>query len=267
MRSADTPSSSAPTTARARARAQLTAEIKDAARRQLERDGVAELSLRAVARELGMASSAVYRYFPSRDELLTALIVDAYDSIADAAAHEDDLARARGDDHGTRWVAVCRAVRAWALAHPREWALVYGTPVAGYAAPVDTIEPASRIGRVLAGIAADARRDGAAALPAQHDTTSWVTEGVHQMMGGAAASGVDASHADGSADGRGDGSDRSGDDFADRALTMWIVMIGAINFELFGHLHNVVTDYDGYFDAAMVLAAEWIGVQVPRTAT
>lgn len=245
MRSADPPPSSAPTTARARARAELTLEIKDTARRQLERDGVAELSLRAVARELGMASSAVYRYFPSRDELLTALIVDAYDSIADAAAHEDDLARTRGDDHGTRWVAVCRAVRAWALAHPREWALVYGTPVAGYAAPVDTIEPASRIGRVLAGIAADARRDGVATAPAGR-RASWLTPVVASLM-------------------QPDGPDTDEqDDFADRALTMWVVMVGAINFELFGHLHNVVTDDDGYFDAAMALAAEWIGLQVPQ---
>ena len=60
---------------------------------------------------------------------------------------------------------MCRAVRAWAMAHPREWALVYGTPIAGYAAPPDTMEPATRIARVLSGIAADARRDGAARLP------------------------------------------------------------------------------------------------------
>ena len=156
---------SAPATARARARAQLTQDIKDAARRQLERDGVAELSLRAVARELGMASSAVYRYFPSRDELLTALIVDAYESIAVAASTADAASLAAGHDHGTRWVTVCRAVRAWALAHPREWALVYGTPIAGYAAPVDTVEPATRIARVLAGDRGrrTPRRHGAAA--------------------------------------------------------------------------------------------------------
>jgi AcrR family transcriptional regulator len=232
---------SAPATARARARSQLTHEIKDAARRQLERDGVGELSLRAVARELGMASSAVYRYFPSRDELLTALIVDAYDAVADAAADADGASLARGDDHGTRWVTVCRAVRAWALAHPREWALVYGTPVAGYAAPPDTIEPATRIARVLSGIAADARADGATSLPPGDTRASLVTEPVAALMGSSAD-----------------------DDFADRALTMWVLMVGAINFDLFGHLHNVVSDHDGYFDAAMALAAEWIGIEVPR---
>jgi AcrR family transcriptional regulator len=232
---------SAPATARARARAQLTQDIKDAARRQLERDGVTELSLRAVARELGMASSAVYRYFPSRDDLLTALIVDAYEAIAAAAAAADAASLARRDDHGTRWVSVCRAVRAWAMAHPREWALVYGTPIAGYAAPPDTIEPATRIALVLSGIAADARRDGAARLPAMSRAASWATESVIGLMGDAGA---------------------REDDFTDRALAMWIMLVGAINFDMFGHLNNVVTDHTRYFDAAMALSAEWIGLQV-----
>ena len=74
-----------PPTARERARAELTREIKETARRHLAEHGAAALSLRAVAREIGMVSSAVYRYFPSRDDLLTALLVDAYDAVADAA--------------------------------------------------------------------------------------------------------------------------------------------------------------------------------------
>src|ERR1700680_208487 len=70
---------------RSGAGAELTGEIKAVARRQLAEHGSAALSLRAVAREVGMVSSAVYRYFPSRDDLLTALIVDAYDAVGDAA--------------------------------------------------------------------------------------------------------------------------------------------------------------------------------------
>src|SRR3954471_18741253 len=108
------------TTARARARMELTNEIKEAARRQLREVGAGGLSLRAVARELGMVSSAVYRYFPSRDDLLTALIVDAYDSVADAA-EEAEAAVPRGDV-AARWMATCRAVRLWAVANPQEYA-------------------------------------------------------------------------------------------------------------------------------------------------
>ena len=131
--------------ARERARIEVTAAIKDEARRQLAAEGAAKLSLRAVARELGMVSSALYRYFPSRDDLLTALIVDAYDAVG--AAAESALAEAADSlGHRSRWIAVCSAVRAWALAHPHEYALIYGSPVPGYTAPMDTVGPASRVG-------------------------------------------------------------------------------------------------------------------------
>ncbi|MDQ2876974.1 MAG: TetR/AcrR family transcriptional regulator, partial [Actinomycetota bacterium] len=85
-------------TARQRARAEITGEIKDEARRQLATTG-AQLSLRAVARELGMVSSALYRYFPSRHDLLTALIIDAYDALGEAA-EQADAALHRGDLRG-----------------------------------------------------------------------------------------------------------------------------------------------------------------------
>src|ERR1700704_5827414 len=127
--------------ARARARIEVTAAIKDEARRQLAAEGASKLSLRAVARELGMVSSALYRYFPSRDDLLTSLIVDAYDSLGEAA--ECALAETEKKDHVERGIAVCRAVREWALGHPHEYALIYGSPVPGYTAPLDTVGPAS----------------------------------------------------------------------------------------------------------------------------
>src|ERR1700737_1118305 len=134
---------SAPRTARERARAELTHEIKEEARRQLAAEGAPRLSLRAVARELGMVSSALYRYFPSRDDLLTALIIDAYESIG-AQVEAADAARPPADLRG-RWRAMAQAVRKGALAHPHEYALVYGSPVPGYSAPQETIVPASRV--------------------------------------------------------------------------------------------------------------------------
>ncbi len=142
--------------ARARARTEITTAIKDEARRQLAAEGAAKLSLRAVARELGMVSSALYRYFPSRDDLLTALIIDAYDAIGEAA--EKAHGAAAGAEPAERWVAVCEAVRAWALAHPHEYALIYGSPVPGYAAPQDTVPAAARVGRVFIGLAREAYR-------------------------------------------------------------------------------------------------------------
>ena len=114
-----------------------TSEIKAEARRQLAAGGAQQLSLRAVARELGMVSSAVYRYFPSRDDLLTALIIDAYDALGEAA--EAAAGRLRQTAVRARWTAACHAVRDWAKAHPHEYALIYGSPVPGYQAPQETI--------------------------------------------------------------------------------------------------------------------------------
>jgi AcrR family transcriptional regulator len=230
---------SAPRTARARARIELTRDITEAARRQLAEVGAAHLSLRAVARELGMASSAVYRYFASRDELLTALIVDAYDAIGETAERTDEDAVRAGASPIDRWRSVCRAVRDWAIAHPHEWALVYGSPVTGYAAPQDTVVPAGRMARVLATIATDAHDRGTAGVPS----------------GTAGPPPDDLLAADVTAlfDGAGPG-------FAERGLLTWISLIGAINFELFGHLHNVVEATDSYFDWAMDTTAELLGM-------
>src|ERR1700751_2712060 len=144
MNSPPTPRRAA--TARERARAELTREIKEEARRQLAATGADGLSLRAVARELGMVSSALYRYFPSRDDLLTALIIDAYDAIGSAAE---------------------AAIRASAVANPHEYALIYGSPVPGYRAPKATVGPASRVplafSSILAGAAANGPAPAAAA--------------------------------------------------------------------------------------------------------
>jgi AcrR family transcriptional regulator len=123
-------------TARERARAELTREIKEEARRQLAVAGVGGLSLRAVASELGMVSSALYRYFPSRDDLLTALIVDAYNALGDAA----EQAIAGPAAARERWIAAWHAVRDWARSNPHEYALIYGSPVPGYRAPDDADE-------------------------------------------------------------------------------------------------------------------------------
>lgn len=235
---------SASRTAREIARAELTQAIKDTARTQLAEVGPAALSLRAVARELGMVSSALYRYFASRNDLLTALIIDAYDAIGATAEAADADATAAGADGGHRWLAVCRAVRGWAVAHPNEWALVYGSPVPGYEAPEDTIVPASRIGLVLAGVLFAAVDDGSAEPPGRRlPEPRLVDDGVLRAIGRRP--------------------EPPFDDLVERSLVLWIALVGAISFELFGHLHNVVTDYPAYFDRAMAVAAEGVGLALP----
>ena len=224
-------------TARERVRREVTAEITDAARRQLAEVGAAALSLRAVARELGMASSAVYRYFPSRDDLLTRLIIDGYDDLGSAAEEADDPSAAPRD----RWMAVCRAVRRWAVAHPYEYALLYGSPVPGYEAPKDTVPAASRVGIVLGQILGDAARSGA--LPPAAGGTrdpELVSDDAVSVLGGEHPSLDDTVRL--------------------RALLAWSSLYGTISFELFGHFVGSVADGERYFDRVAAELAALIGL-------
>ncbi|MEW1690644.1 TetR/AcrR family transcriptional regulator [Streptomyces sp. NPDC091265] len=120
---------------RQRRRAAATQEILDAAERHITEHGPAALSLRAVARSLGMTVQALYHYFPSRDTLVTALVTKAYDDLADAV---QDAVDAPADDASLpRLVVAAEGYRRWAIAHPERFQLLYGTPLRDYAAPAD----------------------------------------------------------------------------------------------------------------------------------
>jgi AcrR family transcriptional regulator len=221
--------------ARERVRAELTAEITDAARRQLAEVGAAALSLRAVAREVGMVSSAVYRYFPSRDDLLTRLIIDGYDDLGAAA----EAADAPSAPPMKRWLTVCRAVRAWALAHPHEYALLYGSPVPGYRAPKDTVPAASRVGVVLGRILGEAAVAGVLPPAAGERDAGLVSDDAVAVLGGDHPA-IDET-------------------VRVRGLLAWSALFGTISFELFGHFVGSVEDGDRYFDRVMTDLARLIG--------
>ena len=210
-------------TARDRARTETTTTIVDAARHQLVDVGAAALSLRAVAREVGMVSSAVYRYFPSRDELLTRLVLDAYDAVGTAA----EQARRPGDAPREQWFAVWRAVRAWALAHPAEYALVYGSPVPGYVAPQETIPAAARAARVLLDIVVDHGSGG--------DSSG------AGLIAPTALAGLDPA-------------------LGPAAVAAWTQLFGTVGFELSGQYENVVTDRAAYLDHVADAAADALGL-------
>ncbi len=237
-------STAAATTQRTRIREELLGTLKEAARARLATEGAAGLSLRAVARDLGLVSSAVYRYVASRDELLTLLIIDGYDAMGQVAEDADArAARPRGATAGSRWLAVCRAVRGWALEHPQEFALLYGSPVPGYAAPEATIAPATRIFAVLAGVLRAAHSAGELAPPARPlPGPRLVTPTVVEIAG------LDLPR---------------GSDLLERSLGLVVMLVGTITFELFGHLVGGVTDTAAYFDAAMMVAAEGVGLELP----
>lgn len=230
---------------RERARAELTREIVAEARRQLAVDGAAGLSLRAVAREVGMVSSAVYRYVASREDLLTLLIVQAYDALGEAVERAE--AAAPRDDLEARWHAACGGLRTWAMAHPHEHALIFGSPVPGYAAPQTTIEPASRVPRVLIGILVEGvSRDviDVTTLPEPAEAVRRSLEPLRSVV------------------------QVLPDELLARGLLAWTLLVGAVSFELFGHTHNVVHDEpalrEAFFTDQMRRVAEQAGLVGPR---
>lgn len=228
---------SAPRTARERVRAELTREIKEQALAQLASSGGAALSLRAIAREMGMASSALFRYFHNRDSLLTELIIDSYSSLAEAAEAAEE--RVHDQTVEDRWVAICHGVRGWAIDRPHEYALIFGSPIPGYAAPPGTIAPASRVPLLLGDLLGDLISDRAHVEGAQPEPPVGLQRAidpVRPMM----PEGVPS-------------------DLIVRGLMAWTYLFGAVSFEVFGHRHNVILDAEAFFDHEVRRLAEMLG--------
>jgi AcrR family transcriptional regulator len=212
-------------------RDRIEAQIIELGRHHLVTEGAAGLSLRAIARDLGMVSSAVYRYVASRDELLTLLLVDAYSELADAV----DTARAEvGGSWRDQILQMAHAVRAWAVDQPSRWALLYGSPVPGYHAPAErTVGPGTRVvgalfDAIAAGIAAGdiAVTNVAAAQPLSSDFDRLRAEFGFP-----------------------------GDDSAvAKCILLWAGLVGAISLEVFGQYGaDTLTEPGAVFDTQVRL--------------
>jgi AcrR family transcriptional regulator len=223
---------------RQESREKIEAQIIELGRRHLVTEGAAGLSLRAIARDLGMVSSAVYRYVASRDDLLTLLLVDAYSELADAV---DDAAA----DTDGRWrdqlLAIAHAARAWAVDEPARWALLYGSPVPGYHAPREsTVGPGTRVVGALfyavaAGITAGdiPQSNVAVAQPLSSDF-----DRIRQEFGFA------------------------GDDSAvAKCFLLWAGLVGAISLEVFGQYGvDTLTEPGAVFDTQVGLLIETLTI-------
>ncbi|MGW7334119.1 TetR-like C-terminal domain-containing protein, partial [Streptomyces sp. NPDC054840] len=153
-------------------------------------------------------------------------------------------ARDAAATHPARWVAVACAVRDRALAHPHEYALIYGSPVPGYHAPQDTVPSASRTPAVLAGIVRSALEAGELTPPrrAVPGPPLLLPEAV-QLFGGAPEAPFS--------------------DVVERGIVLWSSLIGLLVFQVFSRTHDSVRDEAAFFDYAIAVAAESIGLQVP----
>ncbi|NKY25135.1 TetR/AcrR family transcriptional regulator [Nocardia gamkensis] len=221
---------------RARVRSEMIEEIKAAARKRLAVDG-ANLSLRGVARDMGIVASALYRYFPSRDDLLTALIMEAYRALA-AEAEAADTRLPAADLRG-RWMAVCSSVRDWAQAHPAEYGLLYGSPVPGYDAPDDTVAAAAAVVFRLVAIAqAGAEKltppplSSALPAPVHADLRRLIEQQSSDLP----------------------------EDVLDRVFVAWTQLFGLLDFEVFGRLNGIIDARADYFAHQMNVMADLVGL-------
>lgn len=199
--------------------------------------GTDALTVRGLARELDVVPSALYRYVADRDDLLTMLIVHAHGDLADhvQSAHDE----VTPTDLRGRWRALTRAIRQWAVGHPHEFALIYGTPVPGYHPPADqTGEPSVRVFFVLAslGVAAEqvdamADHDAPFAERAEAATTGLMTY--------AADAGLTLRPAT-----------------ALVGIAAWHMLMGALFTELFGHLGSDTLDGEAYYDEIVLIGEE-----------
>lgn len=218
---------------RATSRRETTARIMFLARDQIADRGASDLSLREIAREMGMASSAMYRYFASRDQLLTALIIESYDALGEFVEKAD--ARCERNDFIGRWLSMTNAIRDWAVEHPSDYGLIFGTPVPGYEAPDDTTAPGQRYTTALIRLITEADAAGCAArvdLP-----SSRIALREYKKV-------------------RANLAIKVSDEMLIAGLTAWATVLGAISLEMFGHVDTIFDDPSVHFSALTAMLGQ-----------
>jgi AcrR family transcriptional regulator len=161
---------------RERARAATIDEIKQTALALMREHGTIEVRFTDIARAMDMTPPALYRYFADRDELLNALIADAYDDLGRCVAEAREAVPA--EDVGAAWLAAAQAYRQWARREPQQFALILGLPLAGYVAPQDgpTTEAAGRTLSQLSTLFVEALQRGQLSRPLVRDVDPAIEE-------------------------------------------------------------------------------------------
>lgn len=219
---------------RKRYSAQTAQEIKDIAWRLMSQKGTAGLSIRAIAREIEMTPPAIYTYFANLDDLITALIVDAFHAYAAALESARDEAVTQGDSLTAQLMAVTLMYREWAVTHPVHFQLIYGSPIPGYDAPRDLTVPAvQRIGDVFLGLLVKMWENGDLPLP---DTSADIPPNIHQHL-----------------------KTLAGDSAPEHIVyglyemyALWVILHGMVTLEVFNHLQGTVGDTAAFYRAQVI---------------
>jgi AcrR family transcriptional regulator len=230
------------TTRRERIRDATLREIKDVARAHLRAHGPAGISLRGIAREIGMTAPALYRYFGGLDDLLMAMIEDYTDEISDAMEAARDALPP--DQLGARLVAVTRAFRRWALDHRPEFAMVFGAPVPGFDMPAGKHVAGGRFGGIFFELFTDLWRQSPFPVPADEDIPPALLRQLENYGGPGCA--VDAGVPAG---------------VVRMYAGCWVRLYGLVTMEVFGHVHFLLEDAEPLFEAELHDLGVMLGVK------
>jgi AcrR family transcriptional regulator len=216
---------------RGRYRAQVRQEVKEAALRQLAEAGPGALSISAIGKQLGVSGPALYRYFASRDDLLTELVIDAYHDLANALTAA--TSQVPSDNPRGRFEALARAYRRWALAEPHRYRLLFGPPLPGYEAHAQRLVEASWAAmnlllEVLRGFVAGAAEPSG---PLASELTAWAQP--HDSR-------VDAAT-------------------ALRAVLIWSQLHGIVSLEIAGNFASMSIDADQLFETQLTAILATLG--------
>jgi AcrR family transcriptional regulator len=220
-----------PATRRARQRAATIEEIKEAALAQIAAEGAAALSIRGIARTIGMSPAGLYRYYDGLDELITELITDAYNDLADYVLAVTEVAGSPRDRFRDGMVAY----RQWAVEHPNRFLLIFGTPIPGYAAPEEgpTVAANRRLGGAFFALGVEAWQRGDLQLP----VSSRAPSAEEQTLAAEALEGAPA-------------------DFVAAFLSSWAHFHGLVTLEVLHQLDWIYPDATGFFQAEIELIAD-----------
>lgn len=217
---------------RERVREATREEIKALAREQMATSGTASLALNAIARAMGLVPSALYRYYPDREALITALIVDAFEQLAVTLRAAD-----AGTSHGARLLAAAHAYRRWALANPVDFQLVFGNPIPGYHAPAEQTGPAmQRVFAVFLDIIDEAHAAGRLRPVPAFRPAVLADCGPDHLLSRYPAPVMYS------------------------GLEGWATMHGVVALELFGHLRHAVADHTAFYEGHMLSYLAAVGL-------
>ncbi len=233
---------------RDRVRAATTGEIKQTARRILVAQGPEAVSLRAIAREMGMTAPALYRYFGSHEDLIKHVVADIFEEIADdihAAITATD--RSSGGDMAAKLVAACSEFRRWSLDHKEEFGLLFGTPLPGLEAVHDEVIDAcaAKFSGTFFALFLELWRKHPFPVPADDEIGPGLRAQLARYRDGL---GIDLPLGAGLI-----------------FLRCWVRLYGMVALEVFGHLHFALDDPSPMFEFTLAELADLVGLQYPPT--